>query len=344
MSVNLTGLAISATALCFLYRIGSQPILLEPGTRSRIDPNHQKRQHFLRFTLPLYFCLASFIFFFTLFIESIPLAGRSELLMMEVIIAILTFIFLFWTIWKSCHDILASLFVFFFVAIPILIFAPLIWRGTKLLLHLLLESIFSHPLNLQFPTALLSGLTLSFLFTQWLHDRFYKPSFLSPLNHQPMQKINSALLYSYLTKPERVAWNLGTVNFEGWQEMNCSEIENLHIRAYLQNRIENQCCPHCQELTMIRDPDKITFASSIHSKGKRLVIYRCRCCDYSQAIQKSVPKLPKRSLRIGLSSSSGYSGTGYSGGASVGSGGSSGGGGGSFGGGSSGGGGAGGSF
>ncbi len=158
----------------------------------------------------------------------------------------------------------------------------------------------------------------------------------------PMQLIGTDDLQSHLTRPQKVAETIGSIQLKGWQCPNCL---GVHIRTYVENYKNFYKCISCQELTITRTKKMVTRATT-NSMGKCLIISDCQCCDYHQEQTETIPCLPtppSRRSRDSHSSSSSYSGSygNYSGSTcSSGSSGSSG----SFGGGSSDGGGAGGSW
>jgi uncharacterized protein len=160
---------------------------------------------------------------------------------------------------------------------------------------------------------------------------------------QPMKKADEAIFESALSKPEKVARQIGSLKFESWQCPNCSEQypaflrqgeaalrqastkQDFHLIIYASKSSKFRQCPTCQELTVTRT-NKTIRAATQYNTGKRLIIDKCHCCSYHQEKEEIIPRLPPPPPP---SSSSGGS---YSSG------------GGSFGGGSSGGGGAGGSW
>jgi uncharacterized protein len=165
-----------------------------------------------------------------------------------------------------------------------------------------------------------------------------KYRFLCNSCKKPMKKVDDSQLKSHLSKPEKVAQQLGKVKFEGWKCPNCSQPRTglgFHIVGCVLNSDESKKCPTCQELTVTRTKKTLTHPTQL-SSGTCLIIDKCQCCDYRKEREETIPPLPPPS-------SSGSGGSSYSGGSS--GGGSSGdSGGGSFGGGDSGGGGAGGSW
>ncbi|MEA5580470.1 TPM domain-containing protein [Nodularia harveyana UHCC-0300] len=169
-------------------------------------------------------------------------------------------------------------------------------------------------------------------------------SFLCADCQQPMEKVNATVIEPHLNKQEKVAQNIGSVNFEGWKCIHCSQQtgQGFHLVAQESKSRQFKKCPHCQELTVIRTEKTIKQPTQYRS-GKRLIVDHCYCCNYHNEMEEKIPRLPPPPPPppLGSSGSGGSSGGGSSGGGSYGGGYS---GGGDFGGGSSGGGGAGGSW
>jgi uncharacterized protein len=162
-----------------------------------------------------------------------------------------------------------------------------------------------------------------------------------------MEKVDDTTIQSTLSKPEKVAQQLGSVRFKGWKCPNCSQqLTGLgfHRVAYESHSGQFCQCPTCQELTATRTNKVLKYATQ-YSTGKRLIIDQCHCCNYHKEREETIPLLPPPPPPPPPSSSS-SGGSSFSGGGNSGGGFSGGGdsGGGSFGGGDSGGGGAGGSW
>lgn len=192
--------------------------------------------------------------------------------------------------------------------------------------------------------------------------------------HQAMTKVDATVLKPMLSKPQQVAQELGSVDFEAWHCTNCqpqpSNLKDVNLSRKVCYHSDFRCCPSCDELIVERT-SKVLQPATVESEGKKLVIDTCHCCSYQEQTEKTINRLSpppapaSRNIWSDSSSSSGSnwisssgsgssssgsdwssgSSGGYSGGSDWSSG-SSGGysGGGDWGGGSSGGGGAGGSW
>uniref|UniRef100_A0A0C1R7B9 TPM domain-containing protein n=1 Tax=Tolypothrix bouteillei VB521301 TaxID=1479485 RepID=A0A0C1R7B9_9CYAN len=137
---------------------------------------------------------------------------------------------------------------------------------------------------------------------------------------QPMTKIDSLSLISYLSKPEQAAQTLGSVSFEGWRCPKCypnPTETGVHIRAYAPKNRQFTMCPTCKELTVERTSQILQRATTAN-KGQKIVTEKCYCCDYYKADVITIPA-------ISSDYSSGFDGGGGSSGGDSGGGGGDGG-------------------
>ncbi|MEQ9553318.1 MAG: TPM domain-containing protein [Coleofasciculus sp. G3-WIS-01] len=122
----------------------------------------------------------------------------------------------------------------------------------------------------------------------------------------PLKKVRPSLVPSFLTKPEKVARNLGSVKFEGWECRPCSQkmrLPLMHIRAYVVDSRSYIQCPICQELTMKHSETTITSPTE-YSTGERRIIDDCKCCDYYTEKTETIPSLTSTSDSSSSNSSS----------------------------------------
>jgi len=133
----------------------------------------------------------------------------------------------------------------------------------------------------------------------------------------PLKQLDSALVFAHLTKPERVANKLGSVQFLGWQCPNCQPQltgSGIHIRAYTSRAGKFRECPTCRELTVVRTTVETLIEPTIETEGKRRISFRCYCCSYLQEIEQPISRLypSKRNYANRYSSSSSDCGCGSS--------------------------------
>lgn len=155
--------------------------------------------------------------------------------------------------------------------------------------------------------SVVTGLPLAILAT----NKYYvSPSWHCSDCGSPLKRVRPSLVRSSLTKPEKVARNLGSVKFEGWECRPCSQkmrLPLMHIRAYVVDSCSYRECPICQELTMKHSETTITSPTE-YSTGERLITDDCKCCDYYQEKTETIPSLHSTSHSSSSDSSSSSSG------------------------------------
>ncbi|MGB3208864.1 MAG: TPM domain-containing protein [Crinalium sp.] len=132
--------------------------------------------------------------------------------------------------------------------------------------------------------------------------------------HNQMEKLDQTALQPYLSQPEQVAQQLGSVKYEGWQCSHCRPQltgTGIHIRAYILNSSRYTrwntytTCPTCQELTAERTQQILQDATE-YSEGRQQIHHHCHCCDYDSLQEKIIPRIV-RSTTTSSSSSNSYS-------------------------------------
>jgi uncharacterized protein len=106
---------------------------------------------------------------------------------------------------------------------------------------------------------------------------------------QKMERVYKHQVDNELSKPEKIAQQIGSIKFEGWKCPKCSH--HPVLIAYTSFFSRFRTCPNCQELTVTYDRDTIEYPS-YSSEGKRLLIEKCHCCDYYQEQLETIPRLP----------------------------------------------------
>lgn len=122
----------------------------------------------------------------------------------------------------------------------------------------------------------------------------------------PLKRVRPSLVPSFLTKPEKVARNLGSVKFEGWECRPCSQkmrLRLIHIRAYVVNSSSYRQCPICQELT-VKHSETTIKSPTEYSTGECRIIDNCKCCDYYTEKTETIPRLTSTSDSSSSDSSS----------------------------------------
>ncbi|PPS45759.1 YgcG family protein [Chroococcidiopsis sp. TS-821] len=129
-------------------------------------------------------------------------------------------------------------------------------------------------------------------------------TFLCANCQQPMAKVDKQRIQFYLSQPAVTAQKLGSVKFEGWQCLSCTQKQTgdkFHLVAQESRSSRFQQCPHCQELTVTRQQRTIQSPTE-YSSGRQLITDQCHCCSYRYQYEEIIPPLPPSS-----SSSDSYS-------------------------------------
>ncbi|MCT7986100.1 TPM domain-containing protein [Laspinema sp. A4] len=99
---------------------------------------------------------------------------------------------------------------------------------------------------------------------------------------------------SHLTGPERVAQQLGSVQFKGVFCATCypsypiGGVQILSYETQLSNVIH---CPTCQELTVTRQVTKTVEQPTWNKTGKQWIMTDCHCCDRHEELLEEIPRL-----------------------------------------------------
>lgn len=141
-------------------------------------------------------------------------------------------------------------------------------------------------------------------------------------SQKPMQILESNQVLSILTDHEKVAQELGSVEFEGWW---CPDVastisrDTIHLRAYIINDSEYSSCPQGNELTVTRT-SQVTRQATTYNSGTRLITSTCQCCNYEKQEEEIIPQVSESSSSGGGGSSSSGGGSDFGGGSSGGGG------------------------
>jgi len=133
--------------------------------------------------------------------------------------------------------------------------------------------------------------------------------------------VDHGAMEAILKPSQKAAATLGSLQFRGWRCRRCAP-ETMHLRDYKSMSSSFDLCPHCQELTVVKEPPYVTCNPLFLGRDLRFTDSYCVNCDYTNRRQEFVPY-----WKSFVSSSGGGSSEGGSGCGSSDSGGSSGGGG-----------------
>jgi uncharacterized protein len=134
--------------------------------------------------------------------------------------------------------------------------------------------------------------------------------------------VDNGAMEAILKPSQKAAATLGSLQFRGWRCRRCAP-ETMHLRNYKSMSSSFDFCPHCQELTVVKEPPYVTRNPSFLGRDLRFTNSHCVNCDYTNRRQEFIPYWKGF---VSSSSGGGSSDAGSSGGSSD-SGGSSGGGG-----------------
>ncbi len=132
----------------------------------------------------------------------------------------------------------------------------------------------------------------------------------------PLQKMSKSQLSSHLSDAQKVAINVGSAHYSGWQCSNCDFSTVRRHKHWFKGYTE---CDRCQEPTlMFSSRETLTHATQYQS-GEAKVTRVCQCCNHIHTKLITLARLPTSSH----SSEGGSSGGGFGGGSSGGGGGGS---------------------
>jgi uncharacterized protein len=127
--------------------------------------------------------------------------------------------------------------------------------------------------------------------------------------------VDHGVMEAVLKPSQQAAATLGSLQFRGWRCRRCAP-ETMHLRGYKSMSSSFDFCPHCQELTVVKDRPYVICNPSSSGRDLRVTYSHCVNCDYTNRRQEFVP------YWLGSDSSGGgeSSGGGFSGGSSGGGG------------------------
>ncbi|MCT7993604.1 TPM domain-containing protein [Laspinema olomoucense] len=108
----------------------------------------------------------------------------------------------------------------------------------------------------------------------------------------PLKTLEEPEIDSHLTPPERVAQQLGSVQFKGVFCATCypsHPIGGVQILSYETQLSNVTHCPTCQELTVTRQVTKIVEQPTWNKPGKQWITEDCHCCDRHEELLEDIP-------------------------------------------------------
>lgn len=109
-----------------------------------------------------------------------------------------------------------------------------------------------------------------------------------------LKKLQSTELQPYLSQPDQVAQNLGSVKIEGWQCCHCQAQRTrtgVHVLVYVLDDKQFRECATCKQWTVRRTIDAVLEQPTWNREGRQQVIQECHCCSYREEILEAIPPL-----------------------------------------------------
>lgn len=100
--------------------------------------------------------------------------------------------------------------------------------------------------------------------------------------------VDHGAMEAILKPSQQAATTLGSLQFRGWRCRRCAP-ETMHLRGYKAMFSSFGYCPHCQELTVVKDPPYVIRNPSSLGRDLRVTYSHCVNCDYTNRRQDFVP-------------------------------------------------------
>lgn len=112
---------------------------------------------------------------------------------------------------------------------------------------------------------------------------------------QQLHRLNTSV---YLSRQEKVAAQIRSVQFEVWHCSNCypeAERDSILRYRYVNPPERFKQCQNCQELTLTQTSSIVSKAATTYEEGQRVTIQTCRCCARQEKNVECIPRLPDNS-------------------------------------------------
>lgn len=118
--------------------------------------------------------------------------------------------------------------------------------------------------------------------------------FLRPIHCKNcLRRLNRLNSSNFLSRKEKVAAEIGSVDFEVWHCRSCCSAVNrasILLYRYVKPTTEFKQCRNCNEVTM-KSFSKTLKEPTTSEEGRQLIDYRCQCCTMEEQRVESIPKL-----------------------------------------------------
>ncbi len=110
---------------------------------------------------------------------------------------------------------------------------------------------------------------------------------------EPMEEVEAKEIEPLLTQPQKVAQEIGSTKFKGWECPNCS-LDNMHLLILQFHKAS--ICPTCEELTVTKIRTETIKRATQYSSGTLRTWKQCQCCDYATTTDEMIPQLSRTNL------------------------------------------------
>ncbi|MEP1057962.1 MULTISPECIES: TPM domain-containing protein [Cyanophyceae] len=119
---------------------------------------------------------------------------------------------------------------------------------------------------------------------------------------QRMEQLTAGELSLFLSEPQQMAQQLGSVIYDGWRCKPCQTSlygRGFHLRSLVMDAEQFSHCSICDELTA-NHSSEILKQPTWNQEGKSLITHNCRCCLNQWQTEESIPclPLPKNAVKI----------------------------------------------
>ncbi|MEO1760548.1 MAG: TPM domain-containing protein [Cyanobacteria bacterium J06629_18] len=218
--------------------------------------------------------------------------------------------------YKAGENYFGSCFLLFAAIVSGLVFFQVFAIVTAPLM-LLINFMFEPSLEMQgiavffIVTPLLLGIPLSKILGLLYGKSFSKYRCNQCNNH--LNQISNSSLQSLLSKPQKVAQEIGSTEYQGWHCRSCKSYslspDTIHILARLKNQYDDQIWDLTQQLGSPSEKKKLFFedcsvcdestatctseileSPTYEKSGTRVVYTHCQCCERKEVKEKIIPK------------------------------------------------------
>ncbi len=148
---------------------------------------------------------------------------------------------------------------------------------------LILTRIWANQINLvlffSFVASSVNGWWTAVLAESWIDKN---RRFICNMCGTELVSVEGPRLHDRLNKAQRVAKDLSSTQFKGWNCPNCTRHSSeFHVQSCVINPWMFDCCPNCQEFTVTKTLSTLGPSLSYNRKIQQTT-YNCQVCGYSK--------------------------------------------------------------